>query len=537
MLETFKKATPDALANIAEEMNVRGTKEVFLFFPMGSQTDHLIYQHIAKLGVFCLAADPSSVTAADVEALNPKGIIGSGGPASVDTEPPKFDTAIFQFCLDNNVPYLGVCLSFQMWAKWIGLDVRSGNHQFGVHEMTRSRSRLFLNIPMKLPVLQSHGDEIRIKKPIKGFRQTAECYGVMAAGEYKRVFFGVQGHPEVTETIHGSDMFANFVFKICAATYRYPVKKAAKRKIREIRERVGDGTVLLALSGGSDSSVCAYLLKRAKLGAGKVHAVYIRGIDRPDDEAFVLRYFSRQDWLTLEIVDATKEFLEAFVGQESMKEKRIAMRSVYKPILEGVARRIGATHICQGTLYTDISESGGGHDSGARKSVIKLHHNTNLGFYVPELLPLVDCVKDSARDIGREIRVPEDLLTRHPFPGPGLAVRNEGVITEKKLAMSKQADGIWIEELRKAGYYHKVWQAGAVITKSEHTTTKGDEGGSGLVIALWAVWSVNGFTAQAAELPWWLIKKVSRRIGNEVKGAGAVVYRTSDKPFTTIEWG
>ncbi|MBP9756986.1 MAG: hypothetical protein KBD06_00110 [Candidatus Pacebacteria bacterium] len=539
MLDTFKKATPDALAAIAEEMKVRRTKEVFLLFAMGSQTDHLIYQQIAKLGVFCLVADPATVRVADVAALKPTGIIGSGGPGSVDTEPPPFDDAIFAWCLDNRVPYLGICLSFQMWAKWIGLQVKTGDHQFGVHDMVRERSALFVGCPRNMTVLQSHGDEISEIAKIRsdGFRPTGECHRVMAAGEFQRILYGVQFHPEVSETIHGPNIFSNFVFRICKAKNRYPVKSVAHRKIREIRQTVGDGTVLLALSGGSDSSVCAYLLKKAKLGKGKVHAVYIRGIDRPDDEEFVLKYFRDQEWLTLEIVDATTEFLEAFKGIEDMRGKRIAMRSVYKPILEAIAKRIGATHICQGTLYTDISESGGGHDSGARKSVIKLHHNTNLGFYLPELLPLVDCVKDSARDIGREISVPEVLLSRHPFPGPGQAVRNEGEITEKKLAMSRKADGIWIEELRRAGYYEKVWQAGAVVTKSEHTSTKGDEGGSGLVIALWSVWSVNGFTAQAAELPWWLIKRASRRIGNEVKGCGAVVYRTSDKPFSTIEWG
>jgi GMP synthase (glutamine-hydrolysing) len=427
-----------------------------------------------------------------------------------------------------------------MWAACIGLTVKSGNHQFGVHDMTRVRSQLFVGCPMSMPVLQSHGDEIREVAKIRSdaFRPTGECQRVMAAGEYKKILFGVQFHPEVTETVHCPKMFSNFVFRICKAKNRFPVKSVARRKVQAIRKTMGtDGKVLLALSGGSDSSVCAYLLKKARLGAGRVHAVYIRGIDRPDDEAFVLEYFSKQKWLTLEIVDATQEFLTVFKGVESMKQKRIAMRSVYKPILEQAATSFGATHICQGTLYTDISESGGGHDSGARKSVIKLHHNTNLGFALPELLPLVDCVKDSARDIGREIGVPEALLTRHPFPGPGQAVRNEGEINEKKLTMSRQADGIWIDVLRTTGYYSKVWQAGAVVTKSEHTTTKGDEGGLGLVIGLWAVWSVNGFTAQAAELPWWLIKKATRRIGNEVKGVGAVVYRTSDKPFSTIEWG
>lgn len=530
MLETFTKATEDALAAIAEEKKVRKTDEVFLLFAMGSQTDHLIFQHVARLGVFCLVADPSKVTVDDVLALNPTGIILSGGPASVDTEPPPFESGIF----DLGIPVLGICLGFQMWAKHVGVAVLAGHKQFSTHDATVSNSHvLFTGCPEKIPVMQSHGDEIG---PNTKMLVLATSDGVIAAG-CREHLFGVQFHPEVTETEHGAQIFENFCFLVCGAKDRFPVKDVAAQKIARIRTDVGDGKVLLALSGGSDSSVCAYLLKAAELGRDRVHAVYIRGIDRPDDERFVLEFFGNQPWLSLEIVDATAEFLEAFKGIESMRDKRMAMRGVYKPILERAAKIFGASHICQGTLYTDVSESGGGHQSGARKAKIKQHHNTNLDFYLPELLPLVDCVKDGARDIGREIGVPEELLTRHPFPGPGQAVRNEGEITETKLAMSRQADGIWIEELRRAGLYHKVWQAGAVVTKSEHTFTKGDDAGTGIVIALWAVWSVNGFTARAAELPWSFIKHVARRIGNEVPGVGAIVYRISDKPFTTIEWG
>ncbi len=358
----------------------------------------------------------------------------------------------------------------------------------------------------------------------------------MAAASYRNLH-GVQFHPEVTDTAEGPKIFENFCFKICGAKDVFPARAIAERKIQGLREQIGGKKVLLALSGGSDSSTAAYLLKGATHGKEQLRGVYIRGIDRPDDEAFVQKYFGNQDWIELVIVDATDRFLVALAGKTGMREKRLAMREVYKPVLEEQALAFGAEFIAQGTLYTDISESGGGHASGARKANIKLHHNPFLHLFLPELTPLDDCVKDGGRNIGREISVPEELLVRHPFPGPGLGIRIEGEVTAEKLAMARQIDGIYIDELRRAGFYGSVWQAGAVVTKSEHTYTKGDDAGIGPVIAYWAVWSVNGFTAQAADLPFEFRKRFARRVGNEVRGVGAVVYRDSDKPFSTIEWG
>lgn len=542
MLDTFRKATPEALEAIREELEVRRSSEVFLLFSMGSQFDHLIYQALAKLGVFCLVADPASVTADDVRRLAPIGIIVSGGPASVHSEPPPFDNAIF----DLDIPVLGICLGFQMWAKHAGADVKPGAHQeLGVHQMTITgrHSSLLVGVDRVTPVLQSHGDEIVNEGPIAPLAYSdydvnlvLENPGRIAAAVYRNLY-GVQFHPEVTETLCGPRVFENFCFAICCANDRFPAGDIAQQKIAHLREVIGIRRVLVALSGGSDSSTVAYLLKHATSGKDQLCAVYIRGIDRPDDEAFVMKHFANQDWITLKVVDATDQFLEALAGKTGMRDKRLAMRSVYKPILEAEAKAFDASFIAQGTLYTDISESGGGHASGARKASIKIHHNTNLDFNVPELTPLDDCVKDGGRDIGRQIGVPEELLIRHPFPGPGLVVRIEGEITPEKLAMARQLDGIYIEELRRAGLYEKVWQAGVVVTQSVHTFTKGDDAGSGPVIAYWAVWSVNGFTAQAADLPFEFRKRLVRRFGNEVPGIGAVMYRDSDKPFSTIEWG
>jgi GMP synthase (glutamine-hydrolysing) len=534
MVQTLTRVTAETLAEIAEEKRVRKTDELFLLFSMGSQFDHLIKQALDQLGVFCLVADPVSVTAEDVKKVAPTGIILSGGPASVHAEPPPFDNLIF----DLGIPVLGVCLGFQMWAKHIGIPVVLGaKREFGTHlfTITKPDSPLLENIPSPTPVMESHGDIIVAddKLQILGHTDNAP----VSAGRYKHLW-GIQFHPEVTETEYGPQIYENFVFKICGAKDRFPAAEVAQKKVAELEKQIAGKKIVLALSGGSDSAVVAYLLKHAVAEKpGYIRGVYIKGIDRPDDETNVHEYFGSQPWLELKIVDATPQFLTALAGQHAMRDKRLAMRGVYKEVLEAEAKNFGADFIAQGTLYTDISESGGGYASGARKAQIKIHHNVNLEFSVPELAPLADSVKDSGRNIGRSLGVPEKLLVRHPFPGPGLIVRIEGEVTAEKLKTARAIDGIYIEELRNWNLYDTVWQAGAVVTASNTTATKGDDAAEGHVIALWAVWSVNGFTARAAELPYDFLKAVSRRMTNEIREVGAVVYRTSDKPPVTIEWG
>ncbi len=537
----FKKAAPEALAEIAEEMRVRKTSHLILLFSMGSQFDHLIVQTLARLGVFCLVADPATVKARDVKLLKPAGIIVSGGPASVHDEPPPFDVKIF----DLEIPVLGICLGFQMWAKHVGAKVTPHEkREFGVHKLKlRADDPLFAGIPKESDVLETHGDSVEESSALTNLGSTDNA--PVAAGR-KGNLWGVQFHPEVRDTAEGEKIYDNFC-KICGITARFPAHNVAKEKIERLSKEIAGKKVLLALSGGSDSSVVAYLLRVVSSPEVKppgrfnlrtqLKGVYIRGIDRPDDEAYVKKYFDKQNWLALEIVDATDNFLKALKGKTDMKEKRVAMRGVYKEVLEKKIKEFGADFVAQGTLYTDLVESGHGHATGARRAQIKLHHNTGLGFSVPELIPLDDQVKDSARSIGRDIGVPEDLLVRHPFPGPGLVVRIEGEVTAESLRIARAVDGIYIEELRAAKLYETVWQAGAVVTASRQTGSKGDDATNGHVVALWAVWSVNGFTARFAQLPHDFLDKVSRRITNEVREVGAVVYRISDKPPATIEWG
>lgn len=532
MLTTLTDTSPTSLDAIAQEKAVRKTSSLVLMFSMGSQFDHLIVQQLAKLGVFCLVADPAKISAEDVRKVAPQGIILSGGPASVYSEPPPFDGRIF----DLGIPVLGICLGFQMWAHHIGWEVRGAEkREFHATTLTlrRGGGRLLAGWPPTSTVLQSHGDIVvpPSAATIIGHSDNCPC----AAAEHDH-FFGVQFHPETSDSEYGPQLFENFCGDICGIKDRFPAHDVAAQKIEQLREQVAGKKVLLALSGGSDSSVVAHLLRHAFGGdRTRLKGIYIKGVDRPDDEADVLRFFGNQPWLQLEVVDATEMFLQALAGKHTGKEKRAAFRGPYPSILDQKAREFGAEFIAQGTLYTDLVESGHGHTTGARRAQIKQHHNTGLKFSVPELSPLDDCVKDNARNIGRDIGVPEELLVRHPFPGPGLVVRIEGEVTAQKLAVARAADGILLEELHRAGLYEKIWQAGARVTSSLHTTTKGDDAGVGYVVQWFAVSSINGFTARAYDVPFEVRQRIADRTGNEIREVGAVDYRDSGKPYSTIE--
>lgn len=531
MLTTLTDSGPDSLASIAAEKAIRKTDSLVLLFSMGSQFDHLIVQQLAKIGVFCLVADPAKITADDVAKVNPQGIIISGGPASVHSEPPPFDSGIF----DLGIPVLGICLGFQMWAKHRAWVVRAAQkREFHPTQLKLEPvdDPLFRDWPNGSMVLQSHGDVVE-----------SETDGLLAWTENTPVaaarwghLWGVQFHPEVSDTEYGTQLFENFCGRICGIEDRFPAHDVAAQKIEQLRQQIGGKKVLVALSGGSDSSVVAYLLKHALGGdRTRLRGIYIKGVDRPDDEADLLRLFGNQPWIQIEVVDATDALLSALAGKVRGGDKRKAFRGPYPEVLEQKIREFGADFIAQGTLYTDLVESGHGHVTGARRAQIKQHHNTGLTFSVPELTPLADCVKDNARNIGRDIGVPEELLIRHPFPGPGLVIRIEGEVTAEKLVIARVADGILMEELHRAKLYEKIWQAGARVTKSEHTTTKGDDAGLGFVIQWFAVASVNGFTARAYDVPFDVRQRIADRMGNEIREVGAVDYRDSGKPYSTIE--
>lgn len=536
MLTTLTDTTSNSLAAIAAEKTLRKTDSLVLLFSMGSQYDHLIVQQLAKIGVFCLVADPAKITAADVRKVKPKGVIVSGGPASVPAEPPPFDYHIFNL----GIPVLGICLGAQMLANTFKVPVRVGEkREFSVERLRVKYPLGLIDAPMDgTLVQQSHGDVIVADNPTQQIIILASTtHSPVAAFRIAEAeLYGVQFHPEVSETEHGPQIFENFCGRVCGIRDRFPAHDVAAQKIEQLRRQTNGKKVLIALSGGSDSSVVAYLLKHALGGdRTRLKGIYIKGVDRPDDEADLLRFFGNQSWIQIEVVDATEALLAALKGKTTGKEKRAAFRGPYPEILEQKIREFGADFIAQGTLYTDLVESGHGHATGARRAQIKQHHNTGLAFSVPELMPLADCVKDNARNVGRDIGVPEELLVRHPFPGPGLAVRIEGEVTAEKLTIARAADGILMEELRRAGLYEKIWQAGARVTQSLHSTTKGDDAGIGYVIQWFAVASVNGFTARAYDVPFGVRQRIADRMGNEIREVGAVDYRDSGKPFSTIE--
>ncbi len=549
-LSTITTVNDDVLAELKSEMALRRTTEVILLFCFGGQTDAKIKIELDKLRIYCLLGDPGSLTAEEVRALSPKGIILSGGPISVYEDQIDFDLEI----LDLGIPVLGICLGAQVIANYMGATVQAGeNAEFGVHQMRHvgEKSPLFFGIRGNLGVLQSHKDQITPTPDMEVLGTTGD---VLAAFRINHLW-GVQFHPEVHDTECGSEILENFCSWICDARDRFPVASEGEKLVWQIYDEAKGARVLLALSGGNDSNVTAALLHRA---IGDISAIYIKGCDRADDEAFVLANYKEMDWIDLHVVDVTEELHVALAGLTKMHDKRVAMRQVYRDAIEAKAAEIGATHIAQGTLYTDISESGGSFEpdkiifhpedtvlephvreerEGPRKDQIKLHHNTDLHFSLPEILPLVNHVKDTARAIGRWLEVPEELLMRHPFPGPGLLVRITGEVTRERLHTAREIDRIYIEELRAADLYDYVWQAGAVAADLMVTTTKGDTRGEGFTLIVWAVHSVDGFTATWVYFEEEFLRRLSKRFTNELPGVGMVVMRISDKPPSTIEVG
>ena len=539
MLTIFQKATPEALDEVREEMALRMTKYVILMITMGSQTDHLITLMLARLGIFCLVGDPATLTAADVHSLNPSGIVISGGPASVDSEPPPFDYNI----LTLGIPVFGICLGAQIISKHEGAIVRAATkREFSVEKLHVIHDSAIIDLTMEGSLVQqSHGDVIE-----KGDSQidiiATTSNSAVAAFDCGHLH-GVQFHPEVTETAMGATMLENFCIDECGITERFPAEDVAKKKISELKKKIGDADVVLALSAGCDSSVTAYLLKESmKDSAGTLHGIYIKGIDRPEDEAHFLKFFGNQRWIKTEIVDATKEFLAVLAGKKTMAEKREAVREAYRAVFETKVDELMISgkekvFIAQGTIHTDITESGKGLATGARRGKLKQHHNVNLCFTVEELTPLDDQVKDTVRNIGRELGVPDALLMRHPFPGPGLVVRIIGEVTALNLPIARQADSIYIEELRAWNLYDKVWQAGIVVSDIVLACSKGDDGVEGLALLGWAVESVNGFTARPANLPFDFHTHLDKRLTNEIREVGGYFYRFTGKPPGTIEVG
>ncbi len=516
-------------------MELKYHKGSILIIDFGSQYNQLIARRVRENNVFCQIAPPN-ISISDIEKIQPKGIILSGGPASVyQKNAPKSDKGIFNL----GIPVLGICYGMQFMAHVLGGKVIGAKkREYGRADLLiDDTSGLFTNLPIRIVSWMSHGDHTSILP--KGFVGIAHTKNTKVAAfkNDDRKFYGVQFHPEVIHTEHGSQILRNFLFNICACQPNWNMKSFIKESIEEIRKTVGAEKVVLGLSGGVDSSVAAVLLNKA---IGKqLFCIFVdNGLLRKGEKDKVKLVFGRNFKMNLKCIDATDEFLRKLKGVTDPEKKRKIIGKTFIKVFEREAKRLGnVKFLVQGTLYPDVIESRSAF--GGPSATIKTHHNVGglpKKMNLKLIEPLKELFKDEVRELGKELGMPDEIVWRQPFPGPGLAVRIIGDITKERLDILKDVDHIVIEEIKKAGFYRKLWQAFAVFLPVKSVGIMGDERTYENVAAIRAVTSQDAMTADWAKLPYDLLGKISNRIINEVKGVNRVVYDISSKPPSTIEW-
>ena len=510
--------------------------ERIIILDFGSQYTQLIARRIREAGVYCEIL-PFNTPAGEIASRQPKGLILSGGPSSVyDENAPRSERELVD---ESECPVLGICYGLQLMAHQLGGKVQpSSSREYGYARLTvvNVETALFTGLPREMDVWLSHGDHVT-KLP-EGFQVTATTNDAVNAFENPaRRIFGVQFHPEVAHTPLGAQILRNFLFEICECAGDWSPAAAIDEQVTQIQAAVGENDqVICGLSGGVDSSVAAALVHRA-IGNRQTCIFVNNGVLREGEFESTLALLKQSIELNIRGVDATDRFMAALKDVVDPEKKRKIIGAAFIDVFEEEANRIGdVKFLVQGTLYPDVIES----VSVRGPSVtIKSHHNVGG---LPEKMnlkliePLRELFKDEVRIIGRELGVPEEILNRHPFPGPGLAVRIIGDITEERLRIVRAADRILDEELRQAELYSSVWQSFAVLLPVSTVGVMGDERTYERVIAIRAVTSVDGMTADWARLPHDLLARVSGRIVSEVKGVNRVVYDISSKPPSTIEW-
>jgi GMP synthase (glutamine-hydrolysing) len=510
--------------------------DIIIILDFGSQYTQLIARRVREAGVYCEIL-PFSIAAAEIRARRPRGLILSGGPSSVyDPDSPQPEAEVLT---EASCPVLGICYGLQLMAHRLGGEVRpSKSREYGYARLrvVDSTSRLFVGLPGEMDVWMSHGDHVTALP--EGFRMTAQTADAVNAFENPaRGIYGLQFHPEVAHTPMGAQILRNFLFEICGCAGDWTPTAAIEEQVERIREQLGEqGRAICGLSGGVDSSVAAALVHRA-VGDRQVCLFINNGLLREGEFETTLALLKQSLKLNIRGVEASQRFLDALAGLVDPEAKRKTIGAAFIDVFEEEAKRIGDVgFLVQGTLYPDVIESV---SVRGPSMTIKSHHNVGG---LPEKMnlrliePLRELFKDEVRLIGRELGVPEEILGRHPFPGPGLGVRILGEITAERLGILRSADRIFDEELRRAELYDSVWQALAVLLPISTVGVMGDERTYERVIAIRAVTSVDGMTADWARLPHDLLARVSKRIVSEVKGVNRVVYDISSKPPSTIEW-
>lgn len=508
--------------------------ERIVILDFGSQYTQIIARKVRESGVYA-EIHPYTISQEAFTALAPKGLILSGGPSSVyaeDAPIPVIDV------FSQNIPVLGICYGMQLMGFQLGGQVdKAARREYGRAELiVDDATDLFKGLPTESQVWMSHGDHLT--QIPEGFTNIAhtENAGICGIVNRERAIWGVQFHPEVHHTTHGVQILKNFVIDICGCSASWNATSFIEAAIQNIRDTVGNGGVICALSGGVDSTVAAVLLHRA---IGKqLHCIHIdSGLMRKNESKNIEEMFAKHFDMSVDVVNGSELFLSRLRGVEDPEQKRKIIGTTFIDLFEVEAKKFSdAQFLAQGTLYPDVIES---NSVKGPSQTIKSHHNVGG---LPETMklklvePFRELFKDEVRAVGRELGIPEWFVDRHPFPGPGLAIRIPGAITIEKANILREADALYLEELHATGLYKQIWQAFAVLLPVRTVGVMGDERTYEYVCALRAVTSTDGMTADWFHMPYDVLARISSRISNEVRGINRVVYDVSSKPPATIEW-
>jgi GMP synthase (glutamine-hydrolysing) len=519
---------------LGSELGLAAGTDTVLILDFGSQYTQLIARRIRELKVYCELV-PGTTPAAEIARRHPRGLILSGGPSSVyDEGALRPDPAIYQL----EMPILGICYGMQLLANDLGGRVKpSQRREYGLASVVvDSEDGVFAGLPTEMSVWMSHGDII--EEMPKGFRSVAHTVNSPVAamsGPGGRI--GIQFHPEVAHTPQGMEMLRNFLYGTCGCSGSWEAASFVEQAVLEIRQKIGQEQVICALSGGVDSAVAATLVHRA-VGEQLTCVFVDNGLLRREEGDRVIAALGRSMQMKIVRVEAEDRFLHALQGVIDPEEKRRIVGREFIAAFEEETRKLGGVpFLAQGTLYPDVIESTAADTFGAHK--IKTHHNVGglpEGMRFSLVEPLRYLFKDEVRRVGRALGMPDEVIQRQPFPGPGLAIRIIGEVTRERLETVRSADWVVIDEIKRSGLYHRVWQSFAILTPISSVGVMGDFRTYANVVAVRIVQSEDGMTADWARVPYDVLSDISRRIVNEVPGVNRVVYDISSKPPSTIEW-